>query len=81
MSNNKLPKLTNRQSEIVRLIAKDMRLTEIASFMNLSEAAVRNHVKSVKKNLGVHSLVGIARYVYLHDGLEGNSQSLSKSSY
>lgn len=46
-------KLTDREVEVLRLIAKGFSNTEIASQLFLSEGTVRNHVSTILTKLGV----------------------------
>jgi PAS domain S-box-containing protein len=49
------PRLTPRQREILDLIASGVSTSEIAERLTLSTETVRNHVRSVFRELGVHS--------------------------
>lgn len=49
------PRLTPRQREILELIASGLSTSEIASTLTLSTETVRNHVRSLLRELGVHS--------------------------
>jgi DNA-binding CsgD family transcriptional regulator len=51
----RLPHLTGRQFQILALLAGGTRVREIASHLSLSETTVRNHVRAVLRELGVHS--------------------------
>lgn len=54
--------LTPRQREILGLIAVGMRAREIAARLVLSETTVRNHIRAILLQLGVHSqLEAVAR--------------------
>jgi DNA-binding CsgD family transcriptional regulator len=56
------PQLTPRQREILSLIATGVRAREIAQQLVLSEATVRNHIRAILVELGVHSqLEAVAR--------------------
>lgn len=56
------PQLTPRQREILALIATGVRAREIAHRLVLSEATVRNHIRAILVELGVHSqLEAVAR--------------------
>jgi DNA-binding NarL/FixJ family response regulator len=46
-------KLTNREIEILRLIAKGLSNTDVADRLFLSEGTVRNHVSAILTKLGV----------------------------
>jgi PAS domain S-box-containing protein len=53
--NEPQPQLTPRQREILELIASGLSTSEIAKKLTLSTETVRNHVRSVFRELGVHS--------------------------
>lgn len=54
--------LTPRQREILGLIAVGLRAREIATRLVLSETTVRNHIRAILLQLGVHSqLEAVAR--------------------
>lgn len=56
-------KLTQRELEILRLVAADLGNKEIAQRLNLSLSTVKNHVHSILKKLQVHHRGGAIRYV------------------
>jgi PAS domain S-box-containing protein len=49
------PRLTPRQSEVLRLLEHGRSTRQIAQELHLSPETVRNHVRHVLRNLGVHS--------------------------
>jgi DNA-binding NarL/FixJ family response regulator len=49
--------LPPRQREIVRLVCKGLRTSEIAQKLGLSPFTVSNHLKAVFPKFGVHSRV------------------------
>lgn len=49
------PRLTRRQREILELIASAHSTSEIATMLTLSKETVRNHVRGVLRELGVHT--------------------------
>ncbi|AHY48228.1 Bacterial regulatory protein, luxR family (plasmid) [Rubrobacter radiotolerans] len=49
------PELTRRQREVLRLMADGKPAREISAHLHLSEATVRNHIRSVKHALGARS--------------------------
>jgi DNA-binding CsgD family transcriptional regulator len=49
------PQLTPRQREILELIASGLSTSEIASKLTLSTETVRNHLRSVFRELDVHT--------------------------
>jgi DNA-binding NarL/FixJ family response regulator len=57
-----LPALTARQLEMLEHLSEGKSVKEIRTELHLSEATVRNHVRSVLQALGVHSqLEALAR--------------------
>lgn len=57
-----LPALTARQLEMLQLLSKGKSVREIKTDLHLSEATVRNHIRSVLQALGAHSqLEALAR--------------------
>jgi DNA-binding NarL/FixJ family response regulator len=55
-------RLTSRQREILALLADGVRARQIAVRLTLSEATVRNHIRAILLELGVHSqLEAVAR--------------------
>lgn len=56
-------KLTQRELEILRLVAADLGNKEIAQRLNLSLSTVKNHVHSILKKLQVRHRGGAIRYV------------------
>lgn len=56
-----LPELTDREVEVLDLIARGMRNNEIASALFLSEKTVRNHVSNIFAKLGVDRSGAIIR--------------------
>jgi DNA-binding NarL/FixJ family response regulator len=55
-------RLTQRQREIVRLVASGKSTKEIASELELSEKTVTNHRARLMERLGVHDIAGLTRY-------------------
>jgi DNA-binding CsgD family transcriptional regulator len=56
------PNLTRRQREILYLLVEGVRVRQIAKRLTLSETTVRNHIRAVLRELGVHSqLEAVAR--------------------
>ena len=45
--------LTGREKEIFTLLTKNKTTKEIASFLNISEKTVRNHISNTMQKLGV----------------------------
>ncbi len=49
--------LTQRETEILRLLAEDRDLRNIAVSLHVSYATVRNHIQHILTKLGVHSIL------------------------
>ncbi len=64
-------KLTERETEVLRLVGIGMSNTDIAKRMFLSEGTVRNHVSSILAKLGVSDRTQAAVIAIQH-GLAGN---------
>ena len=60
------PKLTERETEILRLVAKGLTAREIAQRLVISHRTVENHVQSSLRKLQLHNRVELARYVIEH---------------
>lgn len=58
--------LTDRELEIVRLIAGGGTNAEIAAELFIAPGTVKNHVASVQRKLGVRNRVGIAAWAWEH---------------
>ncbi len=65
-------KLTQRELEILRLVAADLGNKEIAQRLNLSLSTVKNHVHSILKKLQVRHRGGVIRYVDAEDRVNLN---------
>jgi PAS domain S-box-containing protein len=64
------PALTPRQTEVLRLLEHGRSTGQIAEELHLSRETVRNHVRHLLRNLGVHSrleAVALARKEHLVD--------------
>ncbi|HEX2133188.1 MAG TPA: response regulator transcription factor [Actinophytocola sp.] len=69
-----LPSLTQRETEVLRLVAKGLTARQIASRLRLSHRTVENHVQSTLRKLQLHNRVELARYAIEH-GLDGEPDS------
>ena len=63
------PRLTQREEEILRLVAKGLTSRQVAERLVLSTRTVQNHVQNAMAKLQVHNRAGLVRYVIEH-GLE-----------
>jgi two-component system response regulator NreC len=61
--------LTERESEVLRLIALGYSNKEIAANMNLSVKTIEAHKANAMQKLGINSRIGIVRYAILQDWL------------
>jgi DNA-binding NarL/FixJ family response regulator len=57
-----LQKLTQRQVEVLRLVAEGYRTRDIANQLGLSVKTVESHRGEIMKRLRVHDVVSLARY-------------------
>ncbi|MFV2100070.1 response regulator [Micromonospora sp. LOL_024] len=56
------PRLTDRETEVLRLVAKGMSYKQIAERLGLSHRTVQNHVQNTLGKLQLHNRVELARY-------------------
>ena len=63
------PQLTERETEVLRLVAKGLTARQIADRLVISHRTVENHVQSTLRKLQLHNRVELARYAIEH-GLE-----------
>ena len=64
------PRLTDRETDVLRLVAKGLTARQIATRLVLSHRTVENHVQSTLRKLQLHNRVELARYAIEH-GLDG----------
>ena len=62
------PKLTERETEVLRLVAKGLSYRQIAERLVLSHRTVQNHVQNTLGKLQLHNRVELTRYA-LENGL------------
>ena len=67
------PALTERETEILRMVATGMSYKQIASRLVLSHRTVQNHVQNSLGKLHLHNRVELVRYAIEH-GLTGASE-------
>ncbi|WP_285708377.1 response regulator transcription factor [Microtetraspora sp. NBRC 16547] len=56
------PRLTDRETEVLRLVAKGLSYKQIAERLVLSHRTVQNHVQNTLSKLRLHNRVELARY-------------------
>jgi DNA-binding NarL/FixJ family response regulator len=60
------PRLSDRETEVLRLVAKGLTARQIAERLHLSHRTVENHVQSTLRKLQLHNRVELARYAIEH---------------
>jgi DNA-binding NarL/FixJ family response regulator len=63
------PRLTGRETEVLRLVAKGLTYREIAERLVLSHRTVQNHVQNTLTKLQLHNKAQLVRYALEH-GIE-----------
>jgi DNA-binding NarL/FixJ family response regulator len=63
------PRLTERETEVLRLVAKGLSYTQIAERLFLSHRTVQNHVQNTLRKLQLHNRVQLVRYA-IEQGLD-----------
>jgi DNA-binding NarL/FixJ family response regulator len=63
-----IPQLTDRETEVLRLVAKGLTYRQIAERLVLSHRTVQNHVQNTLGKLQLHNRVELVRYV-IENGL------------
>ncbi|KAA1423500.1 response regulator transcription factor [Mumia zhuanghuii] len=56
------PRLTDRETEVLRLVAKGLTYKQIAERLVLSHRTVQNHVQNTLRKLQLHNRVELVRY-------------------
>ena len=64
-----IPKLTERETEVLRLVAKGLSAKQIATRLTLSHRTVENHVQATLRKLQLANRVELTRYA-IEQGLE-----------
>ena len=64
-----LPKLTEREVEVLRLVAKGLSARQVADRLVLSHRTVQNHVQNTLRKLQLHNRVELTRYA-IEQGLD-----------
>lgn len=68
-SDDGAPRLTERETEVLRLVAKGLSYKQIASRLVLSHRTVQNHVQNTLRKLQLHNRVQLVRYA-IEQGLD-----------
>ena len=63
------PRLTERETEVLRLVAKGLGYKQIAERLFLSHRTVQNHVQNTLRKLQLHNRVQLVRYA-IEQGLD-----------
>jgi DNA-binding NarL/FixJ family response regulator len=63
------PRLTDRETEVLRLVAKGLSYKQIAERLFLSHRTVQNHVQNTLRKLQLHNRVQLVRYA-IEQGLD-----------
>jgi DNA-binding NarL/FixJ family response regulator len=63
------PQLTEREMEVLRLVAKGMSARQVAARLVLSHRTVQNHVQNTLRKLQLHNRVELTRYA-IEQGLD-----------
>src|SRR3712207_5473446 len=60
------PRLTDRETEVLRLVAKGLSYKQIATRLGVSHRTVQNHVQNTLGKLQMHNRVQLVRYAIEH---------------
>jgi DNA-binding NarL/FixJ family response regulator len=63
------PRLTKRETEVLRMVAKGLSYKDIAARLVLSHRTVQNHVQNTLNKLQLHNRVELVRYA-IEQGLD-----------
>jgi len=63
------PRLTDRETEVLRLVAKGLSYKQVAERLFLSHRTVQNHVQNTLRKLQLHNRVQLVRYA-IEQGLD-----------
>ncbi|HEX3786248.1 MAG TPA: response regulator transcription factor [Pseudonocardiaceae bacterium] len=77
-SDEPTPRLSDRETEVLRLVAKGLTARQIADRLFISHRTVESHVQSTLRKLQLHNRVELARYAIEH-GLAGDDDSPAAS--
>jgi DNA-binding NarL/FixJ family response regulator len=71
------PRLTERETDVLRLVAKGLTARQIAVRLSISHRTVESHVQSTLRKLQLHNRVELAVYAIEH-GLDGDESDESE---
>jgi len=71
------PQLTERETEVLREVAKGLTARQIANKLVISHRTVENHVQSTLRKLQLHNRVELARYAIEH-GLDAEDDAAAE---
>jgi DNA-binding NarL/FixJ family response regulator len=66
------PALTNRQTEVMQLIAEGYSTKEMAGMLGITVKTVEKHRQSVMKKLDIHEIASLTRYAVFSGVVESN---------
>ena len=67
------PRLTDRETEVLRLVAKGLSYKQIAERLVISHRTVQNHVQNTLHKLQLHNRVELVRYA-IEQGLDSSDE-------
>lgn len=71
--------LSNRQLDVLRLVAVGANASEMAAELSISEATIRTHVKNILERLGAHNRAHAVALAMKQGLLDGTGRSISGS--
>lgn len=66
------PQLTDREQEVLRLVARGLTARQVATRLVISHRTVENHVQNTLRKLQLHNRAELVRYAVEH-GLDGDA--------
>ncbi|WP_329130908.1 response regulator transcription factor [Streptomyces sp. NBC_01476] len=72
------PRLTDRETEVLRLVAKGLSYKQIAQRLVISHRTVQNHVQNTLGKLQLHNRVELVRYA-IERGLDGTARPADRT--
>lgn len=59
-------RLTNREMEVLQLIAKELTTEQIANYLHISIKTIETHRRNLFKKTGVNSAIGLVKEAIRH---------------